>query len=115
MRNAIISKLVLNAAGAATSTDSGNAGNVEILDVDVAAVTATSITLTLNHLHKCDGVILQGTVDSGGAFVANDAVVTITNPTSGTGKPTITIANGASTFTLANLKWVRVMAYGCLA
>jgi hypothetical protein len=114
MRNAIISQLTLNASGAISSSDVINSGNMEILDVDVTAVTGTSITLPLNNLSRCQGAFIMTTVDSTGAFVLTDAVPTINNPTTGSAagaKPTITLANGTA-FVLANLRRVRVLAYG---
>ncbi len=108
--NSIISKYTLNASGVATATDSGNAGNAETIIVDVTAVTGTSIVLPINSLHKVEDVMISGYLSTGVAKHF-DGTRTITNPTSGTGKPTVTIEDGTN-FVLANLEKVVVRAVG---
>lgn len=110
MMNSIVTKKVLSAAGAATTDNNGNAGNAETQIVDVTAVTGTSIVLTFNHLQKIEGVTISGFLSTGVAKHF-DGTRTIANPTSGTGKPTVTIADGTN-FVLANLEQVVVTAIG---
>lgn len=110
MMNSIITKQVLNASGVATTDNSGNGGAEETLIVDVTAVTGTSIVLTCKHLHKVEAVKISGFLSTGVAKHF-DGTRTISNPTSGTGKPTITIADGTN-FVLANLEQVVVKAIG---
>lgn len=110
MQNEIISKLTLNAAGAATTNDNGNAGTSETLVVDVADVTGTSFVLTTKHLMRVEEVQIVG-YTAAGVAKHFDGTRTISNPTSGTGKPTVTIVDGTN-FVVANLGKVIVKAYG---